>query len=105
MAPPINVSLGEWDIVRETLQSHVPDTEVWAFGSRANGVAKPYSDLDLALLGEAAVTLPRLAELAEVFEQSDLRFRVDLIDLLTVDPVFRERVTRSGVRIQTREQT
>jgi predicted nucleotidyltransferase len=52
MKPPIlNLTPAEWEIVRELLSRHVPDHEVWAFDSRVNGRAKPFSDLDLAILG------------------------------------------------------
>ena len=46
--PDIDISPGQWDIVHDILQRHVPGHEVWAFGSRARRRAKPYSDLDLA---------------------------------------------------------
>ena len=36
--------------VREVLQKYVPDCEVWAFGSRINGKARSYSDLDLVIV-------------------------------------------------------
>ena len=97
---PIQVSRAEWDTVRSILQVRVPDRDVWAFGSRANGRAKPYSDLDLGLCGSEALSLPCLAVLAEDFEESDLPFRVDLIDLGNAEPAFADRVRRAGVLIQ-----
>ena len=39
-------------LVRGILQEIAPDREVWAFGSRVKGTAKPYSDLDLVIRGE-----------------------------------------------------
>ncbi len=39
-------------IVHAILQKNVPDREVWAFGSRVKGTAKPFSDLDLAIIGD-----------------------------------------------------
>jgi predicted nucleotidyltransferase len=36
-------------IVQHILQRRVPTFDVWAFGSRVKGTAKPYSDLDLAV--------------------------------------------------------
>lgn len=46
--PKIDVSPEQWAIVRDILREHVPDHEVWAFGSRATWTAKRHSDLDLA---------------------------------------------------------
>jgi predicted nucleotidyltransferase len=55
MKPPaLTVTPAEWEIVRSLLSRHVPDREVWAFGSRAKATAKPFSDLDLVILGEPA---------------------------------------------------
>ena len=55
--PDIDISPGQWNIVHDILQRHVPGHEVWAFGSRARRRAKPYSDLDLAIITQAP--LPR----------------------------------------------
>ena len=60
--PDIDISPGQWDIVHDILQRHVPGHEVWAFGSRARRRVKPYSDLDLAchLFGYKAARLSKL---------------------------------------------
>ena len=55
--PDIDISPGQWDIVHDILQRHVPGHEVWAFGSRARRRAKPYSDLDLAIITQAPLPL------------------------------------------------
>jgi predicted nucleotidyltransferase len=76
-------------IVRRLLATHVPDCEVRAFGSRIVGNAKPYSDLDLALLGPARLPLGRLAALREAFAESELSIRVDVIDWHAISEPFR----------------
>lgn len=53
--------------------------EIRAFGSRSTNRAKPYSDLDLVIMGNHALSDLTLAELALDFEESDLPFRVDLL--------------------------
>ncbi len=103
-ALPIKVTRIEWEIIHTILQSLVPGNDVWAFGSRVDGTAKPYSDLDLALAGSEEISLPRRAALAEAFEHSELPFRVDLIDLLNVEKAFAERVRRVGALIQSRQK-
>jgi len=77
-------------IVCDILRRLVPDRAVWVFGSRANGTAKTYSDLDLALIGPLPLGLARLAELREAFEESALPFKVDLIDGAALTPAFRQ---------------
>ena len=36
-------------LLEALLQKHVPNVEVWAYGSRVNGTAHEASDLDLVL--------------------------------------------------------
>lgn len=47
---PIDIAPRDWVDVLNILREQVPGLEVWAFGSRARRAAKPYSDLDLALM-------------------------------------------------------
>ncbi len=87
-------------IVEDVLSANLPDGfEVRVFGSRARGSPRPLSDLDLAVIGPSALTLSQLADLAEAFCESDLPFKVDIVDLLSVDPAFRERVEREAVAL------
>lgn len=76
-------------IVRLLLATHVPECEVRAFGSRVTGKAKPYSDLDLALLGPARLPIGRLAALREALEESELSIRVDVLDWHAISEAFR----------------
>ena len=57
--------------VKAILAEHVPGCEVWAFGSRVTWTAKDYSDLDLAIVGEAPLDAGTLSRLKEAFEESD----------------------------------
>ena len=59
------------------LETYLPDTEVWAFGSRIKGAARPVSDLDLVAFASGKQR-SNIAELREAFDESDLPFRVDL---------------------------
>lgn len=76
------------EIVLRILRQRIPDREVWVFGSRARGTMKPHSDLDLAIVGHTALPGPLLADLAEDFSESDLPFRVDLVDWATTGEEF-----------------
>ena len=87
-------------IVRDVLRKHVPGREVRAFGSRATWTAKEYSDLDLAVLGNEALSLRTTSALTEGFAESDLPFKVDLIDWTRIDETFRDVIRRDGVAVQ-----
>jgi predicted nucleotidyltransferase len=81
---------GELEIVREILRRHLPGREVWAFGSRVKGKARTFSDLDLAVLGDQPLALSTRADLAEDFSESDLPYKVDIVDWATTSERFRE---------------
>ncbi|RMF87548.1 MAG: nucleotidyltransferase domain-containing protein, partial [Nitrospirae bacterium] len=68
--PPIAVSPAEWTAVRAILGRHLQGHTVWAFGSRASGQAKPYSDLDLAI--DPPLPAAEMDALREAFRESPL---------------------------------
>jgi len=87
-------------IVRAVLARHLPPgVAVRAFGSRVNRAPKPYSDLDLALNGGERLSLVLLADLAEAFSESDLPFKVDLVDWLSLGPDMQAAIDRDGVAL------
>ncbi len=68
------------------------DAEVWVFGSRATGHARPFSDLDLLVTRPAALTWLQRADLRDAFEASDLPFRVDVVEAAGLSGTIAERV-------------
>ncbi|MBU3694901.1 MAG: nucleotidyltransferase domain-containing protein [Rhodocyclaceae bacterium] len=98
--PPIDIRPDQWEIVRRVLQEHVPEFAVWAFGSRATGKAKPYSDLDLAVITDQPLSLDTHAALGDAFAESDLPWKVDVVDWSTTSESFRKVIERDKVVIQ-----
>lgn len=98
--PLIDISPENWRIVRDILQKHVPEHEVWAFGSRATSRAKTYSDLDLAVITHEPMGLAVSAALADDFSESDLPFKVDVVDWATTSESFRKIIERDRVVVQ-----
>lgn len=76
------------NIISAILAAHVPGVEARAFGSRVVGTPKDYSDLDLALVGPAKLEPAVMANLREAFEESDIPFRVDVLDWHTISKEF-----------------
>jgi type I restriction enzyme S subunit len=98
--PPLDIHPGHWVMVRRILQKHVPGYEVWAFGSRAKWTAKPYSDLDLVIISDRALPLDVRAALRDDFSESDLPWKVDVVDWATSSQDFREIIERDKVVVQ-----
>ena len=79
--------------MRAVLRTHLPaGVGAWVFGSRATGNARRYSDLDIALEGDKPLGLNVLGDVAEALSESDLPYKVDVVDLRSVDAGFRALV-------------
>ena len=98
---PIDVTPGDLETVRRILKKHVPELDVRAFGSRVSvsWTARETSDLDLALMTTEPLDLLRVAEMRDAFDESDLPFRVDLVDWATTSENFRNVIEREYVTI------
>ena len=96
----LDVSADQLAIVRAILHAEVGTNEVWAFGSRVDGRAKPFSDLDLAIISETPLPLSTLTRLADAFSASDLPWRVDLVDWATTSEAFRRIIEQRKLVIQ-----
>ncbi|RPI77673.1 MAG: nucleotidyltransferase domain-containing protein [Desulfobacteraceae bacterium] len=87
-------------IVKNILTEIVPDIEVFAFGSRVTGPAKKHSDLDLLLKGKGIIDKAVMRKLKIAFEDSDLPFRVDVLDWASTKPNFREMIEKHAIIIK-----
>ncbi len=88
----------ELEVVRNILNRFVPDAEIIVFGSRIHGTAKPWSDLDLAIKADSALDWKLLAEIKETFQESELPFRVDVLDWNDITESFRKVIEISGYK-------
>jgi len=89
------------DNIQQILQSLVPDYEVWAFGSRVHKRGlKPFSDLDIVLLTEHPLDMSHYGMIKEAFSESDLPFRVDIVDWSLLSDSFQELIRKEHERIQ-----
>lgn len=86
----INLSIEHCNIVNQILDARLPGREVMAFGSRTTGGAKPYSDLDIAIMGDDPFDLRTMALLKDAFAESDLPFRVDVVQWCKISPEFKK---------------
>lgn len=84
----LELTAAELDIVQAIVAQHVPERAVYVFGSRARGHAKPHADLDLLISGDEPLAAPVRAQLEMDFDDSDLPFRVDIVDEAQVRPDF-----------------
>jgi uncharacterized protein len=97
----IDLSQNELAIVRAILHTHLPPgARAWIFGSRVNGKARRYSNIDIALEGEDALGMDILGHVAEALSESDLPYKVDIVDLQSVDAAFRALIETTMIAIK-----
>jgi predicted nucleotidyltransferase len=98
MNASIEIRPQDLKIVQDIVKRVLPKgTRVFVFGSRAQGQTKRASDLDLAIEASAPLTCRQSAILADAFEESDLPYKVDVVDLQTASAVFSEHVRMNMV--------
>ena len=95
----IDIASQHLKLIKKILLEYVPNCEVRAFGSRVTKTAKPYSDLDLVIVGQDKIDRNMLNRLQEAFEYSSLPFRVDILDWHRISKSFRNIITKDYVII------
>lgn len=81
------------------LREHLPEVEVWAYGSRVNGRSHDGSDLDLVLRAPELAKIPtgRLADFREALRESSIPFLVEARDWRTLPKQFQPEIERRHV--------
>jgi predicted nucleotidyltransferase len=97
----ICVSDKELKTILEIIETYASDCEVRAFGSRYQWTAKDYSDLDLVFVGKKKLGINRIGELREAFEESDLPYRVDVLDWNSISENFKNIINKGYKVIST----
>lgn len=69
---------------------------IYLFGSRAAGTAQPASDFDVAVLADEDIRR-ELSLAREMLEESNIPFKVDVVDLRLTTPAFRDEVQTRGI--------
>ena len=91
------------EILRTLLLQHLPDAEIWAFGSRTDGTAYDGSDLDLVArhAGDLSVKQPsEFWELKDALTESRLPFLVDLHDWARIPESFQRGIEQGYLVVQ-----
>lgn len=88
--------------VKALLAKYLPNTPVWAYGSRVRWSARPNSDLDIVAFASPAQA-EQVSLLREAFEESNLPFTVDFFVWDTVPEKFRDNIQREYIELQSDE--
>ena len=86
------------------LREHVPEAEVWAYGSRVSGESHPVSDLDLVLRGPSLERLGHgFSDFLEALEESNIPILIQAHDWARLPKSFHREIERDYVVIAERD--
>lgn len=85
------------ELTQAILARHLPYAQLQAFGSRTTGSAKPFSDLDLAVLDDLRFSDRELATARDALEESALPIRVDLVRWSQLPESLRNVIAQNGL--------
>jgi len=98
--PDIAISDAEWSIVSDILQKYLSQYSVWAFGSRVRHTHKPFSDLDIVVVNDQPLSIATMAELSEAFSESDLPWKVDVVDWASISNNFKDHIKSNKLELK-----
>ncbi len=84
--PELDLDAKYVSFIKETIGSVLPNAEIFIYGSRTQGKAREYSDVDIALKGN--IPFDSLLNVKTLFENSVFPYKVDIVDLNSLDEGF-----------------
>lgn len=100
MTLSIDMRPQDLEIVLTILRNYLPQSaKVWVFGSRAKGKAHRGSDLDLAIDAHRSLTSKEKNQLGNAFYESNLPYKVDIVDMQNVSDTFRPYIMQGWIAL------
>ena len=86
-------------VLEALLREHLPDVDVWAYGSRVSGKSHDGSDFDLVLRGPGLQEIPirQLGDFEEAVRESTIPFLVEARDWSRLPKRFHQEIERDHV--------
>ncbi|MBE7704121.1 MAG: nucleotidyltransferase domain-containing protein [Cyanobacteria bacterium SIG28] len=84
----INLEIKYIEFIKNTVFSVVEDAEIFIFGSRVQGNSQKYSDVDIAINTKEKIDINKILRLKSLFNDSVFPYKVDIIDLNSIDENF-----------------
>ena len=100
-AGTLHLSARHRAMLEALLEEHLPEVEVWAYGSRVNGQSHDGSDLDLVLRGPglAKIDISRLVDFEDALRDSTVPFLVEAHDWARLPASFHREIERNHVKL------
>ena len=82
------------------LNALFPSVKIYLYGSRASGIFRPQSDIDIAIDTGKPLDIGDLGEARSILEAAKIAFKIDLVDLKTAAADFKDRILREAIQWQ-----
>ncbi len=92
----IDLSPAVRDSVLNILHHHLGGQRIYLVGSRARGPAKRFADIDILLMNEQPLSPEVRAHLRYDLEESDIPYKVDVMEWAGLSPSFRSRLQQEA---------
>lgn len=86
-------------LIQTILRKYFPNAEIRVFGSRYKHTNKPYSDIDIAIIEKQKIDLTTYCRVKEELEESNLKYRVDLLDWHSISKEFQKIIEEGYEKI------
>ncbi|MDF1761645.1 MAG: nucleotidyltransferase domain-containing protein [Coxiellaceae bacterium] len=100
----INLEQDQLTLLKKILQQYVPQHEVRLFGSRITDHIKPFSDIDVAIMNKEPLETKNLSLFTFALSESDLRYKVDVVEWCDLDESFQERISSAYEVLQKSQE-
>ena len=86
-------------LIKQTVQKYLGnDARVFIFGSRATGTNRKWSDVDVGIVAREKLN-HQILFIQDDLEQSNIPYRVDVVDFDTVTPQFAKIALSSTIEL------
>lgn len=86
------------NILKNILKKYFSNQEIRVFGSRYKHTNNEFSDIDVVIVGKEKIDISTFSKVKEQLQESDLKYRVDLLDWNTISDEFK-KVIEEGYEI------
>lgn len=80
----------DWLLIKTLIRKQCPNAQIIFFGSRSTQTADTFSDYDVAIKANEALSLLSLSNIKESLANSDLPVKVDVLDYWRLEKSFQK---------------
>lgn len=87
--------------IKRIITPYLPDSSyrIFIFGSRAKGTNRPFSDVDIGVLGPKSLPGKNYTDMITALDESDLPYRADIVDFSSVSDTVKKNAMKQTVTV------